>query len=228
MLGVDGMWLARDGLDGPRSLLGSFWAGPLADTLSESVLPVLENPFQKWVFDDEPLIIDDLQCDPRIDPSIPSQYGIRTFIVLPLEIQGRRVGILYLADSQPHSLDPSHLPELREIAAALAYRIQKEAVSHRLEQHRHLYRALAEATRVVASELDLRPPSSSSSIWHAGSPAGPSAGWFFTRRLATGEARNPSCPGYHPGGGAHVLARVGGRSFPTPNLCASMTRPTGE
>lgn len=214
-LGVDGAWLVRGGQPGCSVRLGSWWRSPLADSAFEPALSELEARVEKWLVDDDPLIIDDLEFDPRVAPFTSTGYGIRSLIAVPLVIHGKRVGILYLADAQPHMFDPSHLSDLGEVAATLGHRVANEAVMQHLQQKNTLHQAVCEITRVMVSKLDLK-PSLQFIVNLVRQVAGHAACWVALHGEQTGgpSLEIVAAQGIDSTDVARLLSRVGGWAAP--------------
>lgn len=99
----------------------------------------------------EPMLIEDLQSDPRFAdfPSVVGERGLRFYAGIPLySSAGIALGSLCAIDHQPRRLDADQLATLHDLAAIVNQEIQLREINRRLAislaEHADTHRALAE------------------------------------------------------------------------------------
>ena len=105
----------------------------------------------------QPLVIADLDADPRVGPDAPMRrWGVRAYAGVPLATaQGHALGVLCAADTRPREWSPQALAGLRDLAALAVTEIEwrrsqaeRERAAATLRTTEQLFRALVEQSLV--------------------------------------------------------------------------------
>ncbi|HWQ69413.1 MAG TPA: GAF domain-containing protein [Patescibacteria group bacterium] len=116
-----------------------------AFTLSESLLEVLGVRL-------EPVIIYDLLDDPRIinHRQIIRQYGLKSYLGVPLVVQGRAIGVLHLCTTTPHSFEADEIDFFMTLAGQAAISIQNARMFEMALQRGEALAVLTRSTATLA------------------------------------------------------------------------------
>jgi signal transduction histidine kinase len=106
-----------------------------------------------------PFLTGQSEADPREVPGIPRDLGVRSSLLVPLDVQGERRGVLSAVSAQPDRFDPADLDFLQAAARWIG------SLTHRVELGEQMRTEVAvQARQQTADELisvlahDLRTP----------------------------------------------------------------------
>jgi PAS domain S-box-containing protein len=102
-------------------------------------------------------VIQDTQAASRLSPLVQTLHarGVRTFMSVPLIVQGELVGSLNLGADQPGGFAPEYVDIAREVASSLAIAIQQARLFERLRAGRERLQALSRRL-VEVQEIERR------------------------------------------------------------------------
>jgi sigma-B regulation protein RsbU (phosphoserine phosphatase) len=99
-----------------------------------------------------PLLVNDLQSDPRYVEYVP---GMASSIVVPLTHKARAIGALNILSRNRDQFTQAHVPIVRQFAAHVAVALVNARLYERSRSDADAFETLAEIGREVASVLDL-------------------------------------------------------------------------
>lgn len=142
-------------IDGEQQWVKSV-AGVAAPEVPHSI-PLARSICGHVVATGEPLVISDVQREPRVNADAPMcAWGVRAYAGVPLVTAGgHAVGVLCVADRQPHDWPPETLAALRDLCALAVTEIEwrrsqaeRERAAAALRTTEQLFRALVEQSLV--------------------------------------------------------------------------------
>jgi phosphoserine phosphatase RsbU/P len=104
------------------------------------------------VQEQRPLLIPDVQVDPRYKNLVP---GMRTALVMPLVYKTRVIGALNILSRHANAFDETDLPLLGQFAAAVGVALEHARLFEAERRTSDTFETLAEIGRELASILDL-------------------------------------------------------------------------
>jgi PAS domain S-box-containing protein len=143
-------------VDGERQWVKSV-AGVSAEDEVPGSIPLERSICGHAIASGEPLVISDVQHDPRVDANAPMcAWGVRAYAGMPLVTSdGHAVGVLCVADRRPHDWSPESLAALRDLSAMAVTEIEwrrsqseRERTTTALRTTEQLFRALVEQSLV--------------------------------------------------------------------------------
>jgi two-component system nitrate/nitrite sensor histidine kinase NarX len=85
------------------------------------------------VLDDEPLIVPDIQTDPRVTRLSCLRFGFQSAVCVPLRVKGRSVGVLTVHGRETHGFDESDTELLVAVANQLGIAIENARLYTEME-----------------------------------------------------------------------------------------------
>ena len=104
------------------------------------------------VADQRPLLVPDVQVDPRYKNLVP---GMRTALVMPLVYKTRIIGALNILSQHANAFDETDMPLLGQFAAAVGVALEHARLFEAERRTSDTFETLAEIGRELASILDL-------------------------------------------------------------------------
>jgi light-regulated signal transduction histidine kinase (bacteriophytochrome) len=81
----------------------------------------------------EVLRSDDIETDPRVDRAAARRADVRSMLVVPLAVDGRRLGVLKVVSSRPHAFGEGHANNLSLLAGVMSAGM-RDALAYETEQ----------------------------------------------------------------------------------------------
>jgi len=104
------------------------------------------------VKEQRPLLVPDVQLDPRYKNLVP---GMRTALVMPLVYKTRIIGALNILSTHANAFDETDLPLLGQFAAAVGVALEHARLFEAERRNTDTFETLAEIGRELAAILDL-------------------------------------------------------------------------
>ena len=109
----------------------------------------------------EPMLVHDIQADPRFVPSSGAparvrQVGLRSRLAVPLRSGGRTVGTLSATSYEPNLYREDHLTAIQHVADLIAPFIENVVLLHRERRRRRRLAALSDLACVFGASLNIK------------------------------------------------------------------------
>jgi transcriptional regulator with GAF, ATPase, and Fis domain len=113
------------------------------------------------VFAGEPVLVRDVESDPRFVDSSPAEWrvrdaGYRSAVLVPLRSAGRVIGALAASNTTPWTYDGTHVDVAGRVADLIAPFIENAILLQRERRRMERLRGLSALPRVLGASLDVR------------------------------------------------------------------------
>ena len=144
--------------DAKTGLMRLHWWQSGPGSVLPSEIPVLESP-SGWVWmHQQELVFPHVESETQFPLVLGplSQYGMRTYFVMPLTSGGKRLGALGIASNQSAGYGVEDLRLLRRVAELVAVAIDNTLAREALHSEKGRLQALLDVNRTLASSLEMQ------------------------------------------------------------------------
>ncbi|MDH3730743.1 MAG: diguanylate cyclase [Acidimicrobiia bacterium] len=133
----------------------------VATTVAGQTLGSEDNTLRKGgatskIFDTlEPVVIGDIKDDPLGKGSLAKKFGVKAYVGVPIAIDGRCLGVLYVLDDEPRTYTDDEVAFLRLLAGRAAAAVHHAGIFAEMRLARERSEALAWVANAVIAAVDL-------------------------------------------------------------------------